>query len=70
MQLTFIATPNKLYRYCWGNNEKRLTMKGRTCKVLARGKLNSCLIEFTDNRQREVVSRNSLRRINTIEEED
>ena len=51
-----------LYRYCWGNNEKRITMKGRICKVLAWGKMNSCMIEFTDNKQREIVSRNSLRK--------
>lgn len=31
-------------------------------KVLARGKMNSCLIEFIDNNQREVVSRNALKK--------
>lgn len=51
------------YIYCWGNNEKRATMKGRECIVIARGKMNSCLIEFTDNGQREVTSRNSVRKI-------
>lgn len=52
-----------LYRYRWGNNEKRLTMKGRICVVLARGRMNSCLIEFVDDGQQEIVSRNSLRKV-------
>ncbi len=30
-------------------------MKGRTCKVLARGKMNSCLIKFVDNGQCEAI---------------
>lgn len=51
----------KLYIYQWGNNPKRAKMKGRTCKVLWRGKMNSCAVEFIDDNQREIVSRNSLR---------
>lgn len=50
------------YKYSWGNNEKRQKLKGRECLVLARGRMNSCLIEFTDNGQREIVSRNALRK--------
>ena len=53
-----------LYRFCWGNNSKRVTMKGRVCRVVCRGTMNSAMIEFTDNGQREVVSRNALRRHN------
>jgi len=54
-----------LYRFCWGNNSKRQTLKGRTCKVLARArKMNSCMIEFIDNGQRECVSRFAVRKIN------
>ena len=49
------------YIYNWGNNGKRATMKGRKCKVLYRGRMNSCLIEF-ENGDRECVSRNALRR--------
>lgn len=49
------------YIYTWGNNPKRATMKGRRCKVLARLALNSCVIEF-ENGQKEVVSRNALRK--------
>lgn len=52
----------KLYAYTWGNNEKRATMKGRICRMLARGVLNSALIEFVDNGEQVVVSRNALRR--------
>ena len=55
-----------LYRFCWGNNSKRETMKGRVCRVICRGAMNSAMIEFTDNGQREVVSRNALRRHNDI----
>ncbi len=48
------------YVFNWANNSKRSTMKGRECIVLARGKMNSILVEFYDNKQREIVSRNSL----------
>lgn len=47
--------------YIWGNNAKRATMKGRPCKVIARGRMNSILVEFTDNGQREVTSRYAVR---------
>lgn len=53
-----------LYRYVWANNAKRVTLCGRTCTVLVRGAMNSALVEFTDNGQREVISRNALRRVN------
>jgi len=53
----------QLYRYIWGNNEKRRNMNGRVCKVIARAKKNSCWIEFIDNGQQECVSRNSLRKV-------
>ena len=49
------------YYYCWKNNEKRLTLFGRTCKVIARGKKNSIQIEF-ENGQREVVSRYAVKK--------
>lgn len=51
------------YIYSWGNNEKRKLMKGRQCIVITRGPMNSCMIEFTDNKQREIVSRNSIRKV-------
>jgi hypothetical protein len=46
--------------YVWGNNPKRATLKGRRCRVIARGAKNSCLIEFEDGR-REIVSRYAVR---------
>lgn len=52
-----------LYRYHFKNNPKRALMKDRECRVLARGGMNSALVEFTDNGQREVTSRNALRRV-------
>mgnify|MGYP006283554707 FL=1 len=53
-----------LYVFAWKNNPKRAAMHNRRCRVLARGSLNSCLIEFTDNSQREIISRNALRKQN------
>lgn len=35
--------------------------KGQTCEVLARGKMNSCLVRFEDGYTM-VTSRNALRR--------
>ena len=39
-----------------------VTLYRRPCRVVARGKMNSVLIEFDDGR-REVVSRNAVRRL-------
>lgn len=36
--------------------------KGERCKVLARGKMNSCMVEFEDG-YLAVTSRNALRRL-------
>lgn len=47
------------YKFNWSNNEKRRTLKNRLCRVLARGKKNSILIELEDG-QKEVVSRYSI----------
>jgi len=52
----------KTYRYNWKNNEKRRSLYGRSCQVLARMKINSALVRFQDNGQEEVTSRNALRR--------
>jgi len=50
------------YYYRFKNNSKRLTLYKRRCRVIARGAMNSCLIEF-ENGQREVISRNALRKV-------
>jgi hypothetical protein len=47
----------RLYVYRWN----RCGRKGQRCRVLARGSLNSCLLEFEDG-WRMVTSRNALRR--------
>ncbi len=54
-------TPDYPYYYAWKNNSKRATLYQRSCRIVARGALNSVLIEF-ENGQREVVSRNAVRR--------
>ena len=47
----------QLYVYRWN----RMGKKGEFCRVLARGKHNSCLVEFTDA-HRAIISRNALRK--------
>lgn len=49
------------YLYSWGNNEKRALLKGRPCRILARGTMRSVMIEFPDG-QREIVSHRALRK--------
>ena len=55
---------NQLYKFHWGNNEKRRSMKSRKCRRLINdsGKMRSCLIEFLDNKQREIVDLRSIRK--------
>ena len=48
------------FQYGWGNNPRRAELKGRECRVLARGTKNSVLLEFT-NGERVVSSRRALR---------
>lgn len=50
------------YKYIWGNNLKRATLKGRYCVILAVQRANSVIIQFLDNNQMECVSRRALRR--------
>jgi hypothetical protein len=45
------------YYYAWN----RMGRKGQFCRVLARGKMNSCLVEFEDG-FKAVTSRNALRK--------
>jgi hypothetical protein len=46
------------YLYAWN----RMNRKGQLCRVLARGKMNSALIEFEDG-YLAVTSRNALRKV-------
>jgi len=48
----------RLYVYRW-NRQGR---KGQICRVLVRGAMNSCLVEFADGFKM-VTSRNALRRL-------
>lgn len=50
------------HRYVWRNNAKRATMYNRPCRIVARGTMNSIMIEFEDG-QREIVSRYAVRRL-------
>ena len=45
------------YYYAWNRMER----KGQFLRVLARGKMNSCLIEFEDG-YKAITSRNALRK--------
>lgn len=64
------AAPAFAYTYGWGPRWKawpassklnQLDRKGEPCRVLARGAMNSALIEFQDGLQA-VVSRSALRK--------
>lgn len=51
----------QLYEYRWNRMER----KGHICRVLARGKMNSCLVEFSDG-FKAVTSRNALRKFRVV----
>jgi hypothetical protein len=51
-----------LYEYRWGNNIIRAKLKGKKCRILARGKMNTCMIEFEDG-ERHTISLNALRKL-------
>lgn len=36
------------FEFNWRNNDKRASYKGRACRIVASGSLNSVLIEFID----------------------
>ena len=60
----------QLYVFRWGNNPQRAKMKGRICRVLSRGAKNSAKIEFVDNGQKEIISRNALRKVDPVNKGD
>ncbi len=50
------------YVYAWRARYPRtLDRKGQKCRVLARGTMNSAMVEFADG-YKAVISRNALRR--------
>jgi hypothetical protein len=48
--------------HVWRIKTRLPERKGQRCRVLARGKLNTCLVEFTDG-TRVVTSRWAVRKI-------
>ena len=48
--------------FCWKNNPVRARFYKKKCRIVCRGTMNSCLLEF-ENGERIVTSRNSIRRI-------
>lgn len=48
--------------FCWRNNPTRVELHGKKCRILARGSMNSVLIEF-ENGLRVVTSRNAIRKV-------
>lgn len=52
-----------VYRYAWGNNARRATLKGRRCVVEVRGTRRSSLVRFLDTGERVVTSARALRRV-------
>ena len=49
------------HRYCWGNNPVRAKYKGKDCRVVSQGKMNSIMVEFEDGFSM-ITSRYSVRR--------
>lgn len=63
------ANQPTIYRYAWGNNDKRRALKGRRCLVEASGQMGSVQVRFLDDDSREIVSRRALRIVRDAETE-
>ncbi len=63
--VAMLVEPKYPYVYRWAKYMGMMVLggerKGQVCRVLVRGKRNSCLIEFPDGYQA-VTSRNALRK--------
>ena len=62
-----IAATEYPYRYVWrpryvAGNVPVLNRKGALCRIVARGGMNSALVEFECDGYLAVISRNALRR--------
>jgi len=65
----FMAPVGQSYPYifvwsdkgCKWMGQRRAGMQFQRCRVLARGKMNSAMVEF-ENGQMDIISRNALRR--------
>lgn len=51
--------------YWWPNRSSTLARKGQKCRVLARGRMDSQLVEFEDG-FKAIVSRFATRKIKTV----
>ena len=51
-----------IYTFVWGNNPRRAALKGRRCRVLARGRMGTVLVEFLDTGERVTTSHRAIRR--------
>lgn len=51
-----------VYTFAWGNNERRAELKGRECRIIARGGKGTVLVEFLDTGERVTCSFRALRR--------
>lgn len=49
-----------LYIFRWG--KYRPDLKGKRRRVLARGTMNSCLVQFIDSGEKIITSRNAIRK--------
>lgn len=49
--------------YYWRVSTRLPERKGQACAVLARGRMNNCLVEFEDG-YRVITSRNYVRKLN------
>ena len=52
----------QIYVYRWGNNARRAELWGRRCRIIARGRMNTVLVEFLDNGERVTTSSRALTR--------
>jgi hypothetical protein len=53
---------DRIYVYRWGNNSRRAELLGRRCRILARGRMSTVLVEFLDNGERVTTSSRALTR--------
>ena len=50
-----------VYRYAWGNNERRADLKGRLCVIETVGAKQTALVKFIDSGERVTTSVRALR---------
>jgi hypothetical protein len=65
--ITMVGSGPFTHVYHWGNNAVRKFWQGKRCRVLVRGSLNSCLVEFEDGGQLNTSIR-ALRKIKSEEQ--